>query len=250
VVANLPDVLLTAYFMNVDIPENTGPGARKAACRINQYFYCLMALLGHTASDAARITRQVRAAYHLEPTYRCVKASVSKPCGYVTLPGALAIAAALAGQPPGSPIPSLDPSGPGSGLGANYITPEFAGRIQTVNDNVNAGIEASARATGAPLVDVRAIFQGVASGDPTNQYFAKAQVNPGVCCTEVFPYGGLVSFDGLHPSNTGYALISYYFIRTINNAYRAYGANVPETPIEAIYEGKPPYEFADPYAYP
>jgi hypothetical protein len=59
-----------------------------------------------------------------------------------------------------------------------------------------------------------------------------------------------VSDDGLHPSNTGYALISYYFIKTINDAYRAYGAHIPVTLIEAIYKGKPPYAFADPYAMP
>jgi hypothetical protein len=144
-------------------------------------------------------------------------------------------------------IPSLDPNGPGTGLGGNYITPGFAGKIQVVNNNINAGIDASARNTGAPLVDVQAIFQGIASGDPSNEYFARAQVNPGVCCTEVF-LGGLVSFDGLHPSNTGYALISYYFIQAINSAFRNYGANVPETPIAAIYAGKKPYKFPDPYA--
>lgn len=57
-----------------------------------------------------------------------------------------------------------------------------------------------------------------------------------------------MSFDGLHPSNTGYALISYYFIQAINTAYASYGAHVPETPIKAIYSGKPPYKFPDPYA--
>ncbi len=240
VIANLPDVLLTPYFMNVDIPSNVN------ACKVNQYFYCLMVVsFGVPTSVAAKVVKEVRAAYHLEPSYKCVKASLSKPCGYVTLPGALTIVPAVVA---GTKIPSLDPHGPGSGLGGNYITPAFAGQIQVINNNVNAGIDASARNTGAPLVDVQAIFQGIASGDPSNQYFAKAQVNPGVCCSEVF-HGGLVSYDGLHPSNTGYALISYYFIQTINRAYAAYGANIPETPIKAIYSGKPPYKFADPYAF-
>jgi lysophospholipase L1-like esterase len=244
VVANLPDVLLTPYFMNVDIPSNNPKGARLAACKVNQYFYCLLVQFGQSNATAVAITTEVRKAYGLEPAYKCVKASLSQPCGYVTLPGALAIVSSLLST---GKIPSLDPHGPGSGLGGNYITPGFAGQIQVVNDNINAGINASAHNTGVPLVDVQAIFQGIASGDPSNQYFAKAQVNPGVCCSEVF-LGGLVSFDGLHPSNTGYALISYYFIQTINTAFRSYGANVPETPIKAIYSGKPPYKFADPYA--
>jgi lysophospholipase L1-like esterase len=239
VLANLPDVLLTPYFMNVDIPANT------KACKVNQYFYCLLAVtFGQPANIAAQITRQVRAAYHLEPTYKCVKTSVSLPCGYLTLPGALGIVSALV---VGGKIPNLDPNGPGSGLGANYITPGFAAQIQVVNNNVNAGIDSSARNTGVPLVDVQSIFQGIASGNPSNQYFQKAQVNPGVCCSEVF-LGGLVSYDGLHPSNTGYALISYYFIQAINTAYAPFGAHIPETPIKAIYEGKPPYKFKDPYA--
>jgi lysophospholipase L1-like esterase len=236
VVANLPDVLLTPYFMNISIPSNA------ADCKINQYFYCLLVQFGQPPSVAAKITKEVGAAYHLEPAGgKCLRATVTSPCGYVVLPGALAIIASLLTT---GKIPNLDPNGPGSGLGNHYITPQFAGAIQTINNNINAGIDQTTVATHVPLVDVQKIFQGIASGDPQNEYFQRAQVNPGVCCTEVF-LGGLVSFDGLHPSNTGYALISYYFIQAINEGYRK---NIPETPIKKIYAGIPPYKFADPYA--
>jgi lysophospholipase L1-like esterase len=236
VIANLPDVLLSPYFMNTVVP------AKASYCDINQYFYCLLTDFGTPAANAAAISKEIAETYGLVPAGgKCVSGSVSSPCGYLTLEGALAVVSSLTST---GKIPNLDPSGKGSGLGGNYITPALAAQIQTINNNINDGIDATARQTNSPLVDVKTIFDGIASGDPSNQYFRKAQVNPGVCCTLVF-LGGLVSFDGLHPSNTGYALISYYFIQAINAAY---GTSVPETPIKAIYEGKPPYKFADPYA--
>jgi lysophospholipase L1-like esterase len=236
VVANLPDVLLTPYFMNTEIPSNV------ASCKINQYFYCLLLQFGQTPGVAASITKKVSKAYGLVPAGgKCVPTSVTSPCAYITLQGALEIVASLLTT---GKIPNLDPNGPGSGLGNHYITPAFAAQIQTVNNNVNAGIAATTQSTGAPLVDVRTIFQGIATGDPKNPYFQQAQVNPGICCTLVF-LGGLLSFDGLHPSNTGYALISYYFIQAIDKTWKQH---VPETPIASIYAGKPPYKFADPYA--
>jgi len=236
VVANLPDVLLTPYFMNITIPSNP------AFCKINQYFYCLLTEFGQSPGTAAKITKAIGKEYGLEPEGgSCISGSTTSPCGYVTLQGALAVVASLLTT---GKIPPLDPNGPGSGLGNHYITPGFAAQIQTLNNNVNTGIASSANAAGVPMVDVKSIFEGIASGDPTNKYFAQAQVNPGVCCTLVF-LGGLVSYDGLHPSNTGYALISYYFIQAINEKYHT---NVPETPIQAIYSGQKPYKFHDPYA--
>ena len=235
-VANLPDVLLTPYFMNTEIP------AKSAQCDIQQYLYCFLIKFGQPPATAAMITKQVRSEYGLLPASgKCVAGSTASPCGYVTLQGALEIVSAVLS---GAKIPNLDPDGPGSGQGSHYITPGFAGQIQTVNDNINDGIDESAQASGVALVDVRAIFEGIASGNPSNPYFKLAQVNPGVCCTLVF-LGGLVSYDGLHPSNTGYALISHAFIDAINQRY---GAGIPQVPIGKIYAGKPPYKFADPYA--
>ena len=61
----------------------------------------------------------------------------------------------------------------------------------------------------------------------------------------------MLSFDGLHPSNTGYALIAYEFISTIN---KAYGTHIPQIDYRAVYDGKRcsngAYCFADPYAPP
>ena len=61
----------------------------------------------------------------------------------------------------------------------------------------------------------------------------------------------MLSFDGLHPSNTGYALIAYEFIDTIN---KAYGTHIPQIDVKAVYDGKrcqnKNYCYADPYAPP
>ncbi len=69
VVANLPDVLLTPYFMNVEIPKGSNPTERSAACKINQYLYCLLVQFGQTPDNAANITREIRSEYHLLPNY-------------------------------------------------------------------------------------------------------------------------------------------------------------------------------------
>ena len=58
-----------------------------------------------------------------------------------------------------------------------------------------------------------------------------------------------MSFDGIHPSNTGYALIAYEFIDTIN---KAYGAHIPQVDVTAVYNGSrcsnKHYCYKDPYA--
>jgi lysophospholipase L1-like esterase len=140
---------------------------------------------------------------------------------------------------------------PGSGLGNYYITPEFAGKIQALNDAINQGIDDAATASHVPLVDVQSIFHGLASGNPSDPYFKlAASINPGVCCTLGYLYG-ILSFDGLHPSNTGYALIAYEFIDTIN---KAYGTHIPQIDVKAAYDGKrcqnSNYCYPDPYAPP
>ena len=94
-----------------------------------------------------------------------------------------------------------------------------------------------------------AIYNGLSSGDPSNAYFAQAAaINPGTCCTVTFE-GGLVSFDGLHPSNTGYALIAYDVIRVTNARY---GTHIPEIDVRKAYNGtrcsNKLYCFADVYA--
>lgn len=248
VVANLPNVLETGYFQRVSIPKHM------SACRIATYAYCTMYPgLGSAGTFAVN---QAARQFHLATPQGCVPASITKPCGYLTLQ---AIALVIPFFSSNGTVPNLDckvpalgckPT-PGAGLGPYYITPEFAGKIQALNDAMNQGIDNAVTSSHVPLVDIQAIFHGLASGSSSNPYFAMASsINPGLCCTLGFLWG-ILSFDGLHPSNTGYALIAYDFIKTIN---RAYGTHIPEVDLKAVYDGtrcsNKHYCFPDPYAPP
>jgi lysophospholipase L1-like esterase len=133
-----------------------------------------------------------------------------------------------------------------------YITPTFAAKIQTLNNTINTGLDQAASNTKTPLVDVRAFFDGVASGDPSNPYFKIAShIGPPSepqCCGLGFG-SGLVSFDGLHPSNTGYALLASDFIGVINTHY---GTKIPQIDVKAVYGGtrcsNTKYCYPEPYA--
>ena len=157
------------------------------------YAYCLIHR-GNTSIFKSDITAQARR-YHLDTPGGCVPASVTKPCGYFTLAGAVEIFQYTLNYGYPSQFPNLDCAVPapkckpvpGSGLGNYYITPEFAGKIEFLNEAINQGIGDAASASHVPLVNVEAIFHGIATGDPSNPYFKLASsINPGVCCTLVF----------------------------------------------------------------
>jgi lysophospholipase L1-like esterase len=253
VVANLPAILETGYFQRVTIP--TRPHQQ---CKVQSYAYCLFNLAG-IGSFVPGIAKK----YGLDTPGGCIPASTTKPCGYLTLPGAVLIlnTVSLYGYEPdldcAHPSPHCKPV-KGSGLGANYITPEFAAKVESLNEAINKGIDDAATAEGVPLVDIAAIFHGLASGKSSNPYYSlAASINPGLCCTLGYIYqtpgsaaslpGGVLSFDGIHPSNSGYALIAYAFIATIN---KAYNTNIPQVNLTGVYDGTrcSKYCFPDPYA--
>ncbi len=246
VVANLPDILQAGYFERVTVPET------KKLCQFHSYVMCLFSLAGTPQFALQEIVKKYKLA-----APGCVPASTTKPCGYLTLPGVIAVIQVFGYT---GKVPNLDCNvpapgcrgAPGNGLGQNYITPEFAGKVQGLNTAINQGIDDAANGARVPLVDVHAIFAGLASANPSNPYFAlAASINPkGPCCTLGYLYG-ITSFDGLHPSNTGYALIAYEFINTIN---KTYGTKVPQIDVTAVYDGTrcntKKYCFHDPYAPP
>ncbi|HET6276760.1 MAG TPA: SGNH/GDSL hydrolase family protein [Candidatus Cybelea sp.] len=252
VVANLPDILETGLFERVSFIPSHSP-----ECRIHTYANCFMSLGGLKYSKIAILAKK----YGLATPGGCTPASTSRPCGYIMLPGAAEVISYFGYT---YQLPNLDCAVPaphckavaGSGQGMRYITPAFAGKLQALNNTINKGIDDAAAASHVPLVDVHAIFHGLASGDPSDPYFALASsINPGLCCTLGFLWG-ISSFDGIHPSNTGYALVAHEFISTIN---KAYGTNIPQIDLKAAYEGKRcgsapnphhRYCFPDPYAPP
>ena len=250
VLANLPNIIETGYFQRV------GPARGSQACKIASYARCLLAITPGLGSFLPEIAKK----YHLNAP-GCAPASTTKPCGYLTLPATVLIINYYGAN---GNVPNLDCANPaphckavpGSGLGANYITPEFAGKVQALNDAINQGIDNTAKSARVPLVDVHAIFEGIASGNPSNPYYrAAVSIAPGVCCTLGFIHfigstaapGGILSFDGIHPSDSGYALIAYDFIKVINAAY---GAHIPEVDVKAVYDGSRCERlcYPDPYA--
>ncbi len=86
-------------------------------------------------------------------------------------------------------------------------------RIQTFNQI----IAANASAQGFALADIHALYQQLAAHPPG---FG------GVTLSTRYN-GGLFSLDGVHPSNTGYALVANGFLKTINTAF---GMSIPLIP--------------------
>jgi hypothetical protein len=90
-----------------------------------------------------------------------------------------------------------------------------AARIQERTDVFNAIIDAAALRIGAPVVDVSAILQSLVE-------------NPrevlGIRLTHRF-LGGMVSLDGVHPSNFAHAVVGNAFVRTINDRF---GTDFPQ----------------------
>lgn len=81
--------------------------------------------------------------------------------------------------------------------------------IQQRIDDFNSIITERAAFYGYPVVDVGAAFTDIINNPP---------VIAGVPVTNQFN-GGLFSLDGVHPSNTGHALVANAFIQTLNQGY-------------------------------
>ena len=146
--------------------------------------------------------------------------------GYLLLPGFLKVAAALAAD---AANPALAPVNPN--LAATDVMPgAFAASVQMYNDQYNTQIAAAVKATGATLVDVHSVYAQIYTG-------GGYPVNLPKCCSPIYG-GGLTSLDGIHPSNTGYAIIANTFIQTIDQAF---SLQIPPVSIGAAYA-------TDPYA--
>ncbi len=121
--------------------------------------------------------------------------------GFLTESGFFGLIAQIKANP--NALPNLDPSGPGSGDGPLYLDQTFAAQAIALNAGYNQGIAAVVSGTGAALADVQTEFRTIAA--------AGLPLGPGVTLTLQFG-GGLLSYDGVHPSNTGYAILANIFI--------------------------------------
>jgi lysophospholipase L1-like esterase len=137
------------------------------------------------------------------------------PNGYLTLSGLFHVLQALAASQPVT-------------LAAGDVVPDaFAAQVQSLNDQYNAQIKSAAAATGAALVDINTTFKQIraAGGLPVNAS----------CCSLLYG-GGFFSLDGIHPSNTGYAVLANLFIGTIDTAFNQ---TIPQVNPAAIYAADP-----------
>jgi lysophospholipase L1-like esterase len=162
--------------------------------------------------------------------------------GYLTETGFLAIVGNCQASPATCLTPPLDPSGPGSGLGAAYLTPALAASVQQLNTAYNQAIDGVATGSGAnvALVPITQIFTALA---PSTTVPGSAPnlstVVAGAPSGSLLFGGGLTGWDGLHPSNLGYAVIANVFIQT---ADQSLGMTIPplsNTQLAAIAAADP-----------
>lgn len=205
VVANLPDILHTAQFFQGSVPAGL-----PAVCQVNNYFFCgvdnVLSQNPATAPVAATVAANATATIGAAP-YNVGAGSYLTESGFFH-----AMQQIIAGVQGGNLNPPIVLS-PG-----DFLPAAFAAQVQGLNDSYNTAIGAAATATGAGLVDVNGIFKQIYAGTFPGQF-----VNPPTCCSLIFG-GGLLSWDGLHPSNTGYAFLANAFIGT---ADAKYGLTIP-----------------------
>jgi hypothetical protein len=111
-----------------------------------------------------------------------------------------------------------------------------AGEIQTIEQSItafNQVIAADAAAVGAPVVDTNALFKS---------YLENPVVMGGITLTRQY-LGGLFSLDGLHPSDTGYALIANAFIQQIDTFYQMTIPALSAAQLNTIFEADPFIDF-------
>ena len=95
--------------------------------------------------------------------------------------------------------------------------------IETAVNAYNSIIAAEAQSHGAALVDINALF---------NHIHGRGIVVNGQRLTTNF-LGGIFSLDGIHPTNTGYAIVANEFIKALNRNFDAEISPVALAPIAA-----------------
>ena len=100
-------------------------------------------------------------------------------------------------------------------------------------DCYNLIITAETYLRGGTVVDVHALVHRI--------YEHGYKVDGTTLTTNFF--GGLFTLDGIHPTNTGYAVIANEFIRTMNPFL---GTNIPEANVGAIFASDPFAQYVTP----
>ncbi len=114
---------------------------------------------------------------------------------------------------------------------AGFLSAAEVAAVQAQVVSYNQAIAQAAAGAGATLVDIHALFA------QTSQNGILVNGIPG---TTAF-LGGVFSLDGIHPTNTGYAVIANKFIDTINSSLGKTYKDVDLAPIAAADPLYPPY---------
>ena len=108
---------------------------------------------------------------------------------------------------------------------SGFLTAPEIAQVQSTVDAYNSAISREVTAVGGILVDIHSYFQTLQSGITINNYNA----------TTAF-LGGLFSLDGVHPTNTGYALIANQYIAALNSSMKT---NIAEVNVSAVAAADP-----------
>jgi lysophospholipase L1-like esterase len=111
---------------------------------------------------------------------------------------------------------------------ADVLSAAEIATVQSTLDSYNQVIAQQVAAAGGTLVDMHAFFSTLAPGVTINGYNATTSY-----------LGGLFSLDGVHPTNTGYALLANQFITVVNMALSLAvpGVNVSQVAASDPYFG-------------
>ena len=93
---------------------------------------------------------------------------------------------------------------------AEFLSTAEVAQVQATVDQYNQVIAQQVSSAGGTLIDMHAIFEQLSQGGVT--------IN-GYTATTGF-LGGLFGLDGIHPTNTGYALIANQYIAALNAAFK------------------------------
>jgi hypothetical protein len=136
------------------------------------------------------------------------------PGDYVTPQGLTEISAILAGK---QTTPLSD---------AGVLTAAEASTVRTTVTSYNQVISQQAQSVGATLVDINALFAKLATSG----------INIGGVTGTFSFLGGLFSLDGIHPTNTGYAILANTFIDTMNSGINT---KIPDVNLTAVAAADP-----------
>ncbi|WP_200285005.1 SGNH/GDSL hydrolase family protein [Rhabdochromatium marinum] len=104
--------------------------------------------------------------------------------------------------------------------------------LEVIQDRIrvlNSIIAREAGRLGMPVVDINAVFKAWVENPISIDGFTLSNQ----------PFGGLFSTDGVHPSNTGHALIANEFIATINQHFGASIAPIDPETLSFVFQTDP-----------